>query len=226
MKQNGAASYLAGRVLWIGGSPCSGKSSIASALGERYSLAVYHCDEHWDSHCARATREKQPLLWRVSRMSWDEIWMRDVATQVADELAIYAQELPMIAADLAALVRRRGLVIAEGTALLPSWVAGQIADPRQAIWLMPTVAFQRRIYPQRGPWVQEILAQCADPDTAFANWMERDAAFARRVAAQAEAAGLRALWVDGSAALEENRHAVERWFAPHLPPPEPPQEGP
>lgn len=223
MKRHGQTRELAGRVLWIGGSPCCGKSSIAKALGERYGLAVYHCDEHWDAHCRLATQEEQPHLWRVTRMSWDEIWMRDVATQVADELAIYAEELPMIAADLRGLTRRHGPVIAKGAALLPDWVARRISHPRQAIWLMPTEDL-RCLYPSRGPWVQEILAQCADPQRALANWMARDAAYAQRVAAQAEAAGLRALWVDGSATLEENRRAVERWFAPYLPPAIPPEE--
>jgi hypothetical protein len=219
-----AEDALSGRVLWLGGSPCSGKSSIAQALARRYGAAVYHCDDHWQAHCALVTPEAQPQMWRASRMSWDELWGRDVASLLADELAIYAEEFPMIVADLRRQVQAHGLVIAEGAALLPGHVARHVADARQAIWLTPTEAFQRRIYPQRGPWVQQILAQCTEPDVAFARWMDRDIAFARHVAAQAEAAGLRALWVDGKSTLAENTRTVEEWFAPHLPPAGAPEE--
>ncbi len=156
-------------------------------------------------------------------MTWDELWMRDVPTLLADELAIYAEEFPMILADLERLVRQRGLVVAEGAALLPELVAPWVADPRQALWMVPTESFQRRMYPQRGPWVQEILAQCSDPEAAFANWMDRDIAFAQHAAERAARAGLRVLWVDGVASLEENARAVAQWFAPHLPPADGPE---
>ena len=205
-------------ILWLGGSPCSGKSSIASDLAKLHGLTTYHCDEHWDAHVARASAERQPHLARVAHMTWDEIWMRPVATLLADELTSYRQEFSMILDDLAARQPSSGKLLAEGTALLPGSVAPHLTDERQALWLVPTEAFQRRVYPRRGAWVQRILAQCSAPETAFRHWMDRDVAFAQHVAAQADTLGLRVHWVDGERTLAENRRLVEAWFAPHLPP--------
>ena len=56
-----AAERLA-HVYWIGGSPCSGKSSIVSWLGERASLRVYRCDDPMWAHMARATPTAQPHM--------------------------------------------------------------------------------------------------------------------------------------------------------------------
>ena len=204
-------------ILWLGGSPCSGKSSIARALAQHHPLTTYHCDEHWETHVAQASSKHQPQLARIAYMTWDEIWMRPAATLLADELTIYRQQFPMILNDLAIRRPSTGKLLAEGTALLPECVAPHLTDERQALWMVPTEAFQRRIYPKRGAWVQKILDQCSDPEQAFANWMDRDVAFARHVAAQAEELGLRVLWVDGETTLAENMCLVEAWFAPYLP---------
>lgn len=203
------------RRLWVGGAPCSGKTTIVNALCQDRVLQVYHCDDHWDRHVAQATPADQPRMCALRAMSWDDIWMRDVAAQVKDELALYREQFPMILSDLESLSHAE-TVIMEGTASLPESVATQIADRRQVLWVVPTEEFQRRIYRSRGPWVEQILAQCSDPETAWERWMARDAAFALAMAGQARAFGLEVLWVDGRQAVEEVRITVEAWLAPFL----------
>jgi hypothetical protein len=192
--------------LWMGGSPCSGKSSIAALLAERYALAVYECDAHFDEHQRRATPQAQPRLHRLGGMTWDEIWMRPVDEQVADELAIYREQFPLILDDLRALPADRPVLV-EGAALLPDLVAAVCPDPTRAIWIVPTPEFQWAHYSRRG-FIQDILAESADPQQAFANWMARDVGFAETVAAQAWARGYPVISVDGRASLEENAAAV------------------
>jgi len=41
-------------VFWLGGSPCSGKSSISEILPQRFNLDVYHVDEAFAAHRAKA----------------------------------------------------------------------------------------------------------------------------------------------------------------------------
>ena len=36
--------------MWIGGSPCCGKSSVAEILRDRFGLNYYKCDDHFDRH--------------------------------------------------------------------------------------------------------------------------------------------------------------------------------
>jgi replication-associated recombination protein RarA len=37
-------------VLWLGGSPCAGKTTIARMLAEKYGLRLYHFDRHEPDH--------------------------------------------------------------------------------------------------------------------------------------------------------------------------------
>jgi len=202
-------------VLWIGGSPCSGKTSVAESLATRYGLRVYHCDEHFAEHSRKATPEEQPTLWRLNQMSWDEIWMRPVDLQVQEALTVYREEFPMIVADLLAMPRTRPIV-AEGTALLPDSVAAVLDDPRRAVWLFPSEGFQRQAYPQRGEWVQAILQQCTDPEEAWERWMERDVRFAHWVAEEARQRGYRVLWVESEGSLRKGAQRIEAWFRPFI----------
>lgn len=202
-------------MLWVGGSPCSGKSTIVEALCSRYGLAAYHCDGHWERHVRMAERSLQPLMHRQREMSWDQIWMRDVSVQVEDELAIYREEFPMILDDLSRMPPGRP-VVAEGAALLPELVAPLLSDAHQAIWIVPAEEFQRQAYRQRGPWVQQILSECTNPQAAWENWMARDAAFARRIANQAISRRLALICVDGQRTVDQVSAQVEAWLAPYL----------
>ena len=73
----------------MGGSPCSGKSSIAKLLSDRYELQVYNCDDAFYEHGKRVTPLRQPAFHQVLNMTWDEIWMRPVKVQLGKEIAIY-----------------------------------------------------------------------------------------------------------------------------------------
>lgn len=86
----------------MGGSPCSGKSSIAKLLSDRYELQVYNCDDAFYEHGKRVTPLRQPAFHQVLNMTWDEIWMRPVKVQLGKEIAIYREEFGMIIKDLLA----------------------------------------------------------------------------------------------------------------------------
>ena len=200
-------------VYWIGGSPCSGKSSIVAWLARRHDFTAYNCDDAFGEHGQRATPEAQPALYRVTHATWDAIWMRPVEALLADEVVVYEEEFGMILDDLLALPGTRP-VVAEGAALMPALVRDLLIDPRRAIWVVPSEEFQRAIYPKRGAWVQGILKECTDREQAFQNWMGRDVAFARRIAEEARAQDLSVLTVDGNRTVEENAALVEAQFWP------------
>lgn len=188
------------RIYWLGGSPCAGKSSVADLLAERCGLTVYRCDDAYFRHVQIGNPKEQPTLHAIASMSWDQIWMRPVEVQVAAELAAYREEFPLILEDLRCMSQDRPILV-EGAACLPELVA-EVAAVQQALWFVPTPAFQRHHYAQRG-FIQEILAQCRDPQQAWANWMARDERFGREVAAASAARGFTVEWVDGRRSIEE-----------------------
>ncbi len=197
-------------VYWLGGSPCSGKSTIAAHLAQRHALRWYCCDDHLVGHARRADAVRMPELAAVGSLAWEAFFAREVAELLEDECRIYAHEFAMIVQDLLALGGDRPIV-AEGAALMPALVAPWAA-PGRALWLLPSEPFQRRIYPQRGEWVTQILAQCHDPALALERWLARDAAFARLAASQAQESGLPVLWVTGERPLAEIEALVEAHF--------------
>jgi len=197
-------------IYWLGGSPCSGKTSAAKALASRCGLDYYSCDDAFYHHARRITPERQPVFQRVMQYGCAELWLRPVEALLADELAVYEEEFPFILEDLAGLGRQRP-VIAEGAALLPWLIAPRIASPSRAMYMVPTPAFQWQHYSRR-EWTAEVLKDCPDPELAFQHWMERDIGFAVRVALRAGELGLPVLQVDGSRTLEENTAAVQAHF--------------
>jgi len=118
---------------------------------------------------------------------------------------MYHEEWELILADLLLLPTERPILI-EGAALLPEIVAPMLNQQQRGIWMVPTPAFQRQYYRQRG-WPLEVVAGCTEPAQAFANWMERDIGFATYVTMMAHRTHVPLFSVDGSLPLE----ASIRW---------------
>lgn len=196
-------------VYWLGGSPCSGKSSIADHLAATHGLDVYRCDDAYYRHQSLISPADQPVWSRLAGATCDGLWMRPVGQQVDEELAVYREQFPFILADLTARPRSRP-VIAEGAALLPELIDG-VASPRRAIWMVPEPDFQVTHYARR-EWRHDVLQTCTDPEQAWRNWMDRDIGFARHVAGNARERGFEVLVVDGSRPLDEMIRVVETYF--------------
>ena len=197
-------------VYWLGGSPCSGKSSVAEILVERFGLTYYKCDDAFDRHAQQVTAVSHPTFHKITNMNWNDIWMRPVATQVAEEIEIYREELDMILADLAKMGTSKP-ILAEGAALMPEIVMPLISSPNQAAWMVPTETFQRETYAKR-PWIQGILKNCEQPDIAFRNWMDRDVAFAQCVVDETAVSNLKLFTTDGTRSIAETAGLLAKHY--------------
>jgi hypothetical protein len=196
---------------WIGGSPCSGKTSVADALAARHRLAQYNCDDAFYRHQALITPDEFPVWCRLARATSEELWvLRRVERQVEEEIALYHEEFPLILNDLASMPKDLPVIV-EGAALLPPLLARAGIPRHRAIWIVPTEEFQREHYARR-EWRHDVVKECSDPDIAWENWMARDAGFARVVAAEAESLGFRVLTIDGCVPLAETVKVVEEHF--------------
>jgi hypothetical protein len=195
-------------VLWLGGSPCAGKSTVAAVLAARHGLHVYSCDAAFERHAANATT---PTLARLRAMTPDDLFLRRRSPMIRDAVTACVEAFPMVLADLAALPPGPP-VLAEGMALLPLCIAtlGASALPRAA-WLVPAPAFQRAHYAQRS-WARELVARTRDPAAAFEGWMRRDETSARLVQAQARRVSGAHLVVGSDTTVE----AVAAWVEVRL----------
>lgn len=194
-------------VLWVGGSPCAGKSTIVEELAGRFGLRAYHCDEALGQHLRHVTPQQQPMLYKWTRTDWNTLWMRPVRELLDETIAAYQEHCRLVVEDLLALPRSPS-ILAEGNCLLPGCVRSMLSHPGRAIWIVSTADFQRTHYPKRGAWVQDILNQCADPQQALQNWMDRDVEFAEWVCREAADLGFRVTQVDGRRTITETADLV------------------
>jgi shikimate kinase len=104
-------------VLWVGGGPRSGKSSIARGLARRFDLQLYSIDEHDAAHAPR-----MPSF---------------VAGEEGEAfLTASRHRFRLVLEDLAALPPAPAAIV-EGSQLLPTSVAAVLRDPGHALFLLP-----------------------------------------------------------------------------------------
>ena len=194
----------------LGGSPCSGKSTIAERISREFNLQYYKVDDHEREHSKRCDPEHYPTMNKYATMSWDKIWMRPVTYQVEEEFEYYRERFEMIAEDLGKYDAGKPILL-EGAAYLPEIVGQNNANPRRVIFLVPTKEFQIHHYRQRG-WIKHILKECKNPDQAFDNWMMRDHQFGEEILRQAKERSYETILVDGSENIEQQYEKVKKYF--------------
>jgi hypothetical protein len=194
---------------WIGGSPCSGKSTAAGILAASRNMRLYSCDDAFERHAATVQPTAGPTLKKVTAMSLDDRLAQPVEVQVSDVFRLYREEFPLILQDLGDAGEP---VLVERAALLPELLAGRNVPADRAVWVVPTEDFQRRHYRQR-TWASDLLASAVHPERAFIRWMQRDAAFAQLIANQARELGYSVITVDGIAGATDIAAAIDDLLA-------------
>ena len=182
-------------VLWIGGSSGSGKTSVATRLARRHGLRLYSADTRTWAHRDRAIREGNPAAVRWEAMSPRERWETATPAEMFD-MSLHVERGPMIVDDLRRMPAAP-LTVAEGSPVSPLGVV----DRARAVWLIPTLEFQRAQLEERGlaPGPTELYL-------LLAGEIEREA----------REHGMPVVTVDRSRDIDETLAAVEHHFADAL----------
>lgn len=134
-------------MLWIGGPPAAGKTTIATRIARRHGLRWYNADTRTWEHRDRALRERHPGALRWEAMTPHERWVTSTPAEML-ELSLHAERGEMIVDDLRRLPGSP-LIVAEGSTVSPAVVTAGVADRDRAVWLVPTPAFQRALLEER-----------------------------------------------------------------------------
>jgi 2-phosphoglycerate kinase len=201
-------------IYFIGGAPCSGKSTVVEALASQMGIEPYHADDRMNDHFSRVTPDDHPHLYSWISSTWDDRWMQPLETLLEEAIGCYTEHLSIIMQELSTL---QGPLFAEGNPFMPDPMLEILGSPvrNRAIWLIPSESFLRERYAAR-PFINLILRECADPEAAFNNWMDRDAAFAEWVRGRAESHGLPVFIIDGSQTIDETVEHIAEHFGLRL----------
>lgn len=186
---------------YIGGSPCSGKSTIAEALSEKYNLHYFKVDDYLDKYIKLGAINQKEICLKSEAMSPEQIWMRDPLVQCEEELLIYEEIFEFILEDLKHIDCKNG-IITEGAAYLPKLVKSFEIPFERYISITPSKEFQIFHYSKR-EWVSYVLAECSSKEKAFENWMNRDVLFAEAVQQQCTELEYVSLINNGELTVEE-----------------------
>lgn len=196
------------KTYFIGGSPCSGKSTITEILAKKYDLYYFKVDDFLDKYIDRGAEEGRPVCKRIKSMTPEETWMRDPMIQCEEELSWYREVFDYVCEEIAQIQNVKG-IIAEGAAYLPELMKSIDIPNNRYLSITPTKDFQVSHYSKR-EWVPYVLQDCSDKEKAFENWMERDALFAKDVHRQCKENGYLSLINAGKMEIDEMVRIVER----------------
>ena len=175
-------------IYYIGGASCSGKTTLAKTLADKYDMRCFHVDDELGEFAEDAIRRECPVALKHSRMDLDSFYMRDPEVQAEELIAFYHEIFPAVMRTIAAQFGSEESVIAEGCAFLPELMKEAGVDSGHYRCMIADESFRNEHFRER-EWVDFFLAECKDKEKAFSLWMQREALFAEKVRTQALALG-------------------------------------
>ncbi|MFC4062358.1 hypothetical protein ACFOWE_29005 [Planomonospora corallina] len=191
-------------ISWIAGGTGAGKSTVTTALARRHDARLYNGDRAEHDWVARSTQQHHPHLHALSGTAPGQVWADRSARDVFQSMAgLHGEVIGLLIEDLLALPDDR-IVLVDYFGVLPRDVAPLLAGLHQAVFLLPSAEFRRRV----------LAMRYADPSRARATWgshgpeemlakrLTRDALWDEEVHRRAAAYGLRTIPVDGTRSVE------------------------
>jgi hypothetical protein len=207
-------------VLWIGGGPQAGKTTLSRLLAGKWDLKIYNIDWHAVREHALPEHALRPgsATAAFARLSMDERWVLPSPADLLERsIAVWQEGFALVQRDLLALPDSR-TIVAEGPGALPWCVAPLLSTARQAIFLVPTRE-RRDIVAERrwGSGQQGRFPGIVDRERALPNVSARDALLDARIVSSCAELGLRCERLDGSQHVDDSLLLVEEHFREHLP---------
>jgi len=202
-------------VLWIGGGPQAGKTTLSRLLAGKWDLKIYNLD--WHSVREHGLRPGAAVA-AFQRLSMDERWAVPSAVDLLQRsIALWQEGFALVVEDLLALPRSR-TIVAEGPGAFPWCVAPLLNSAREAIFLVPTPERREIVATRRwGNGQLERFPGIVERERALTNVSARDELLDARIVSSCAELRLRCERFDGSLDLDDSLALLEDHFRDHLP---------
>src|SRR5581483_6824695 len=128
MQEQSDIAQKLSHVLWITGSPGSGKSTISHTITRIYVFLDYHVDALARNHMARRIAAGDAGATAFMKMNVNQRWVeRSVETLVQETIVSWTEDFHLVIEDLLAMPKEC-LVVAEGN-FFPACVAPYLSHP-------------------------------------------------------------------------------------------------
>ena len=154
-------------VLWLGGAPDAGKTTVARLLAERHGFHLYVLDAAMQAHWAKANPAWHPAFTAFQALTLDERWVLPTPAAMAQQIVRIGAERFGLAIENLLMLPRQPHILAERPWLFPELVAPLLFSPRQAIWLVPTTEFKLASAARRDK--PRVRSQTSDPERTRRN---------------------------------------------------------
>ena len=133
-------------VLWIGGSPAAGRSTISTRLAADFDFEHYHGDTHVYEHI-KIAEENCPVLNEARRVGGGVEYLRQLLIKKPEKIAevflsLGRESLTMAILDLLELPLDRPIIV-DLNAGYPTWELRQLIEYDKVIFLVSTDAFRK-----------------------------------------------------------------------------------
>ncbi len=139
-------------LFWLGGSTCSGKTTICASLSGRYHVDIQHRDdvisEHWD----RADPQNHPAIYEWLRLRQagrsEELLDMPIDNLVTLMISAFREDFSLTLEDLSQQDLKPRTII-EGMRLLHEALVPLLEEKERAVWLAPSVALYKELLDRR-----------------------------------------------------------------------------
>ncbi len=183
-----------GRLYWIVGGACAGKSTVCRAISKMSGLPIYDVDAHiFKDYPSRCTAERHPALKAWFSAPHPFAWMLGLSEEEFQEFnwATTAEYLDLIADDIAGIPPGEGMLIDGG--ISSAAVLAEVAPAAQVACLATTEATSVRTWEESADraFMKEMVYQLPDPENAWKKFLRFDALITRALLDECRASGIR-----------------------------------
>lgn len=137
-------------IFWLGGGPCSGKTTVSDVIGKEHNVSIYHVDQRRDELHALADSKRHPKTIELSTRVRDEGWQAVVGqafslpvNESIEMLKTYFREETDLAIQVLKSLPADRPILVDSTHVLPEF-AKEICGQDNAFFLLATDDVIRR----------------------------------------------------------------------------------